>query len=201
MSAVLKPTQYTAEAYLERERAALYKSDFHDGQIFAMTGASREHNLITVNITAALHQQLKNRPCEAYTNDMRVKASIAHSYHYPDIAVVCGGAQFEDGHFDTLTNPTVVIEVLSPSTEAYDRGGKFSNYRKIASLQEYLLVAQDQPYIERYVRQHENWLLTETVGLDATLELSSIACTLALRDVYAKVLAEADIAPENASLS
>jgi Uma2 family endonuclease len=187
MSAVLKPTLYTAEAYLELERAALYKSEFHDGQIFAMTGASREHNLITVNITASLHQQLKNRPCEAYVNDMRVKAAIACSYHYPDIAVVCGGAQFEDGHFDTLINPTLVIEVLSPSTEAYDRGGKFSNYRKIASLQEYVLIAQDQPYIERYLRQTESWLLTETLGLDAIVELSSIGCMLNLREVYDKV--------------
>lgn len=193
MSAVLKPTLYTAEAYLTLERAALYKSEFHDGQIFAMTGASREHNLITVNITAALHQQLKGRPCEAYINDMRVKAAMAHSYHYPDVAVVCGGAQFEDGHFDTLTNPTVLIEVLSPSTEAYDRGGKFSNYRKIGSLQEYVLVAQDQAYIERYTRQQESWLLTEMVGLDAVLELTCIGCTLALREVYDKVFADAEM--------
>ncbi|MCX7098467.1 MAG: Uma2 family endonuclease [Methylococcales bacterium] len=135
MSTQLKPTAYTAEAYLKLERSATSKSEFHDGQIYAMTGASREHNLITVNITAALHSQLKNRPCESYTSDMRVKALKANNYYYPDIVVVCGAPQFEEVAFmDTLTNPTVLIEVLSPSTEAYDRGVKFARYRKIETL-------------------------------------------------------------------
>lgn len=188
MSAVLNPSHYTAEEYIARERSALYKSEFHDGQIYAMTGASREHNLIAVNIAGELRDQLKKRPCEAYINDMRVKAAEARSYHYPDIAVVCGAPQFEDAHVDTLLNPTVLIEVLSPSTEAYDRGGKFTHYRKIPSLREYLLVAQDQPSIEHYVRHEDGWILTEAAGLDASVPLDSIACVLSLREVYDKVL-------------
>jgi Uma2 family endonuclease len=192
MSAVLNPTHYTTEEYLALERSASSKSEFHDGEIYAMTGASRKHNLITVNIARELSVQLKKRPCEAYMNDMRVKAVQARSYHYPDIVVVCGKPQFEDAFVDTLLNPTMLIEVLSPSTEAYDRGGKFAHYRKIASLQEYLLVTQDQASIERYVRQGEVWILTEALGLEASMPLESIGCILSLREVYDKVLDDVD---------
>jgi Uma2 family endonuclease len=192
MPVVLKQTRYTAEEYLTLERSASYKSEFDDGQIHAMTGASRKHNLITVNIAGELRSQLKKRPYEAYSNDMRVKAAEAHSYHYPDIVAVCGTPQFEDAQVDTLLNPTVLIEVLSPSTEAYDRGGKFAHYRKIATLREYLLVAQDQPVIERYMRQGDVWILTEAVGLETSVPLESIDCILSLREVYDKVLDAAD---------
>jgi Uma2 family endonuclease len=191
MSAVLTQTHYTAEEYLTLERNASYKSEFHDGQIYAMTGASRKHNLITVNIAGVLRSQLKKRPCEAYTNDMRVKAAEAHSYHYPDIVVVCGTPQFEDAQLDTLLNPTLLIEVLSPSTEAYDRGGKFAHYRKIATLREYLLVTHNLPSIERYVRQGDVWILTEALGFEASVPLESIDCVLSLREVYDKVLDDA----------
>lgn len=196
MSSVIKQKYYTAEDYLTLERNALYKSEFHNGEIFAMTGASRKHNLIAFNIAGELRAQLKNRPCEAYIADMRVKATKAHSYHYPDIAVVCGTPQFEDAHVDTLLNPTLLIEVLSPSTEAYDRGGKFAHYRKIASLCEYLLVTQDQPSIERYLRQGEVWILSEAVDIGASVSLESIGCTLSLREVYDKVLDDADESAE-----
>ena len=192
MSAVVKQTSYTAEEYLSLERGASIKSEFHDGQIYAMTGASRAHNLITINIARELSQQLKQRPCEAYINDMRVKAATARSYHYPDIAVVCGKPEFEDAQADTLLNPTLLIEVLSPSTEAYDRGGKFAHYRKIASLREYLLVTQDQPGIERYLRQGEVWILSEAQGLDASVSLESIDCRLSLREVYDKVFEDSE---------
>jgi Uma2 family endonuclease len=192
MSRVLEQTHYTAEEYLARERSASYKSEFHDGQIYAMTGASREHNLITVNIARELSVQLKRRPCEAYMNDMRVKAAEARSYHYPDIVVVCGTPQFEDAQVDTLLNPTVLIEVLSPSTEAYDRGGKFAHYRKIPTLREYLLVSQDQPSIERYMRQGDVWILSEAQGLDVSMPLESIDCVLSLREVYDKVLDDSE---------
>ncbi|ANE54089.1 Uma2 family endonuclease [Methylomonas sp. DH-1] len=187
MSAVLQQTRYTAEEYLSLERSTSIKSEFHDGQIYAMTGASREHNLISGNIYRELSQQLKSRPCEAYINDMRVKATEARSYHYPDIAVVCGKPEFEDAQVDTLLNPMLLIEVLSPSTEAYDRGGKFAHYRKIPSLREYLLVMQDQPGIERYLRQGEVWILSEALGLEASVALESIDCRLSLREVYDKV--------------
>ncbi|MDD1622061.1 MAG: Uma2 family endonuclease [Methylococcaceae bacterium] len=192
MSAVLKQTHYTAQEYLSLERSTTVKSEFHDGQIYAMTGSNRKHNLITGNIAVELSVQLKNRPCEAYVNDMRVKAAKARSYHYPDIAVVCGTPEFEDAQVDTLLNPTLLIEVLSPSTEAYDRGGKFSHYRKIASLREYLLVTQDQASIERYLRQGEVWILREAQGLEAAVSLESIDCQLSLREVYDKVFEDSE---------
>ena len=192
MSAVLEKNRYTAEDYLKLERSASSKSEFHDGQIFAMTGASRKHNLVSGNIYRELSLQLKKHPCEAYVNDMRVKAAQANSYHYPDIAVVCGTPKFEDAQVDTLLNPTLLVEVLSPSTEAYDRGGKFAHYRKIETLREYLLVAQDKPSIERYVRQGDVWILTEAVGLEASVPLESIDCVLSLREVYDKVLDDTD---------
>jgi Uma2 family endonuclease len=188
MSTVFKQTHYSEEDYLALERNALYKNEFHGGEIFAMTGASRKHNLVSGNIYRELSLQLKKRRCEAYMSDMRVKAVEARSYHYPDIAVVCGTPQFEDAYVDTLLNPTLLIEVLSPSTEAYDRGAKFAHYRKITSLCEYLLVTQDQPSIERYLRQGDVWILSETVDLDASVSLESIGCTLSLREVYDKVL-------------
>ena len=188
MSALLTKTHYTVEDYLTLERSASYKSEYRDGQIYAMTGASRKHNLVSGNIYRELSLQLKKRPCEAYINDMRVKAAETSSYHYPDVAVVCGTPQFEDAQVDTLLNPTLLIEVLSPSTEAYDRGSKFAYYRKIASLREYLLVAQDQPNIERYVRQGDVWILSEVTGIEASMSLDSIDCMLSLREVYDKVL-------------
>lgn len=190
MSAVTAQHRYSTEEYLGLERRSETKSEFHDGQIFAMTGASREHNLINVNVSRELSRQLKGRPCEAYAADMRVKAAESRSYHYPDFTVVCGMPRFEDDHFDTLLNPTLVIEVLSPSTESYDRGGKFASYRKIESLREYVLVAQEVPRIERFQRTAEGWVLTEAEGLDATLTLDAIGCSLSLREVYEKVLSD-----------
>jgi len=188
MSALPAPKTYTVEQYLDLERNSLEgKCEFVDGQIFAMAGASREHNLIGVNIVRELSNQLKGRPCEAYANDMRVKAAEAKGYHYPDIAVVCGKPEFEDGQMDTLLNPAVLVEILSSSTEAYDRGDKFAGYRKIHSVQEYILVSQDKPLIERYVRQGDAWILTETSGLDGMVNLESIGCVLAMSEVYDRV--------------
>ncbi len=189
MSAIPAKISYTPEEYLALERSSVEgKCEFVDGQIFAMAGASREHNLIGFNIAGELRNQLKGRPCEAYASDMRVKAAEAKGYHYPDVAVVYGKPEFEDGHLDILLNPTVLIEILPPSTEAYDRGDKFAAYRKIASLREYLLVAQDKPRIERYVRQGDSGILTETSGLDGVVGLETVGCALALREVYDRVL-------------
>ncbi len=189
MSAIPAEKTYTVEEYLAMERSSLEgKCEFVNGQIFAMVGATREHNLIGVNITRELSNQLKGRPCEAYANDMRVKAVEARGYHYPDIAVVCGKPEFEDGQMDTLLNPTVLVEILSSSTEAYDRGDKFAAYRKIQSLREYLLVSQDKPLIERYVRQGDAWVLTEIDGLEGVVSLDAIGCVLAMSEVYDRVL-------------
>jgi Uma2 family endonuclease len=191
MSALPAQRTYTAEEYLALERSSLEeRCEFVNGQIFAMAGASREHNLIGVNIAGELRSQLKGKPCEAYSNDMRVKAAEAKAYHYPDIAVVCGKPEFEDGKLDTLLNPTVLVEILSSSTEAYDRGDKFAGYRKIQSLREYLLVSQDKPLIERYVRQGDAWVMTETEGLEGVVNLETIGGVLAMNEVYDRVLAK-----------
>jgi len=154
-----------------------------------MAGASPEHVLITANVTRELGLQLKGRPCRVYSIDLRVRVSETGLYTYPDVVVVCETPQFNDAHRDTLLNPTLIVEVLSPTTEAYDRGEKFGHFRRLESLREYVLVAQDRPRVERYLRQGESneWLLAEASGLQATLPLSSIGCTLALSEVYDKV--------------
>lgn len=181
-------THLTVDEYLAIERQASSKSEYFRGEMFAMSGASRRHNLITVNIAAGLHTRLQQRRCEVYHSDMRVKVNPTGLYTYPDVVVVCGEPLFEDAEVDTLLNPTVLIEVLSKSTADYDRGGKFEHYRTLASLQEYLLVDQDQCHVVHYIRQPDNtWLLTETHNIQDRLHLPSILCDLLLSEVYAKV--------------
>lgn len=187
MSSEIKPFITPAE-YLALERQAEYRSEYLNGEIFAMTGASRKHNLIAGNIFAEFKQQLKGRPCEAYVSDMRVKVTATGLYTYPDVVVVCSEPMLEDAYVDTLLNPTVLVEVLSNSTERYDRIAKSSYYRTLDSLTEHLLVAQDRYRVEQYVRQADNqWLLFDYRSLDNIVELKSIDCSLALRDVYDKV--------------
>lgn len=175
------------EEYLARERKALTKSEYRSGQLYALPGASRKHNIIAVHVSGELYIQLKERSCEIYTNDMRVKVSSAGLYTYPDVVVVCEEPQFEDTHFDTLLNPTVLIEVLSPSTAAYDRGEKFASYQKLDSLCEYVLISQDRIRVEHYLRQEQTWDLTEFHSLSDVFRLVSIACELSLQAIYAKV--------------
>jgi Uma2 family endonuclease len=184
-AAILK--RYTPEEYLALERAAKYKSEYIDGYITAMSGVSREHNLIAGNMFATIHSQLKGRPCEAYSSDMRVRTSPTGIYTYPDVSAVCGGPQFLDDEVDTLLNPNLIVEVLSPSTENYDRGDKFVRYKAIASLREYVLVAQDEVLVKRFVKQGEEWVRTEYRDLGVTLILESIGCANPLREIYAKV--------------
>jgi Uma2 family endonuclease len=180
--------RHTPEEYLALERQAQCKSEYYAGEIFAMAGASRWHNLIVTNVLRELSLQLKGRPCTTYPSDMRVKVSPTGLYTYPDVTVVCGEAQFEDHQQDTLLNPTLIVEVLSESTEAHDRGGKFAHYRKLPSLMEYVLIAQTKPHIEHYVRQPDNrWLLAEADRLADTIHLPSIDCHLALAEVYDKL--------------
>jgi len=179
---------YTPEEYLILERQAEYKSEYFNGEIFAMTGASRRHNLVAANVLASLHGQLRKRPCEVYSSDMRVKVSPTGLYTYPDVVVVCNDPLFDDKQKDTLLNPTVLIEVLSKSTASYDRGEKFEHYRKLDSLTEYLVIAQNKYHVEHYTRQPRNrWLLSETDDIQKTIHLSSIECDLALVDIYDKV--------------
>jgi len=176
------------EDYLAAERQAETKSEFLNGEVFAMSGASRQHNLIAWNLSGALYPQLKERGCEAYVGDMRVHIPATGLYTYPDLAVVCGEPRFEDEELDTLLNPTLLVEVLSPSTEGYDRGRKSAHYRTLDSLGEYLLVSQDEVRVELFTRQEDgHWLLSEASRLDETVTLGSIGCVLRLADVYDRV--------------
>ena len=177
----------TPEEYLAKERKALTKSEYRNGQIYAMPGASRKHNLITVHILGELYVQLRDRSCEVYPSDMRVKVSAAGLYTYPDVIVVCDEPRFDDTHFDTLLNPTVLIEVLSLSTAAYDRGDKFAAYQKLDSLREYVLISQDSVCVEHYLRQEQAWDLTEFRSRNDVSHLVSIGCVLSLLAIYAKV--------------
>lgn len=176
------------EEYLAAERASETKSEYVGGEVYAMTGASRRHNLVTANVTTSLVSQLRGRPCETYTGGMRVRVSRTGAYVYPDVVVVCGEPEFEGRELDTLLNPSLVVEVLSPSTAAYDHGVKWEHYRRLPSLQEYLLIGQDRARVERYTRQGEGlWLFSETEDPAAVIDLASIGCSLDLRDVYDKV--------------
>jgi Uma2 family endonuclease len=181
-------TYISEEEYLAIERAAEYKNEYVNGEIFAMTGASRKHNLINTNLISSLSAQLQDKPCEVYPGEMRVKAPAARSYVYPDVVVVCDEPEFEDDYFDTLLNPTLVVEVLSKSTESYNRLAKAAYYRTIESLIEYLLVAQEEYRVEQYVKQADaRWLLSDVRSLESVLELKAIGCSIALRDLYNKV--------------
>ncbi|HMA33600.1 MAG TPA: Uma2 family endonuclease [Chloroflexia bacterium] len=179
---------YTPEEYLALERQAAAKSEYLAGQIVAMSGASRVHNRISVNLVRVLSAQTLDGPCETYSSDLRVKVSGQGLYTYPDLTVVCGPQQFEDDQVDTLLNPTLIVEVLSPSTEAYDRGAKFGYYRALPSLQEYLLVAQDQALLEHYLRADDSWVFTATRDPGAVVRLPTIACDLPLAEVYRNVI-------------
>jgi len=176
------------EEYLERERAAETRSEYYAGEIFAMAGGTEAHALIAMNVGALLHPQLRQRGCRIYGSDMRVKIPQIGLYTYPDLTIVCGEPRFEDERRDTLLNPTLVVEVLSDSTEAYDRGKKAQSYRTLESLQEYLLIAQSAHHVEQYVRQPDGqWLFSEADGPDAVLSLPTVASELRLADVYEKV--------------
>ena len=179
----------TPQDYLCWERQQETRHEFLDGHVFAMTGVSRAHNVLCLNIASSLHQQLRGKPCEIYANDMRVKVSETGMYTYPDLVAVCGEPRFEDAAVDTLLNPVLIIEVLSESTERYDRGAKFTHYRSLASLREYLLISQNEYRVERYARQPGNhWLLTEYQDLGDRIDLTSLDAHLHLAEVYERLL-------------
>lgn len=177
------------EEYLSLERQSETKSEYLNGEIYAMAGASRRHNFIAGDVYASLLNQLRGRGCDVYTGDMRVRVPAADLYAYPDVTVVCGEPELDDAEVDTLLNPTLIVEVLSRTTESYDRGVKFAYYRTLSSFAEYLVLAQDHVHAEHWVRQgNGGWLLTETDRREDVLELPSIGCTLALRDAYDRVV-------------
>jgi Uma2 family endonuclease len=184
MTAVPKRLLTPAE-YLDRERKAEFKSEYYRGELFAMAGASYEHTRVKDNLARLLGNAFEGGPCVVLTSDLRVKVTPVGLYTYPDVVVVCDRPEFEDAQGDTLLNPTVIIEVLSDSTEKYDRGKKFAFYRQIRSLREYVLVAQDRAQIERFVRQaNETWVLTEFAGLTAEFALATAPARVPLADVY-----------------
>ena len=187
MSAVPKKL-LTPQEYLAQERLAEFRSEYYRGEVFAMAGASWEHTLIKDNLAAETRGQLKGGPCRVLTSDIRVKVSPTGLYTYPDLLVVYDKPQFEDAVVDTLLNPRALVEILSDSTEKYDRGAKFAQYRQIASLQEFILVAQDRVLMERYVRQPDDtWVMTVFTDVNRAFEFASIPVRVPLTEVYSGV--------------
>lgn len=184
------------EEYLAWEREADFKSEYVNGRIYAMAGASLAHNRITGNVHAFLFAQLRGGPCEPFMADMRLKVRATGLYAYPDVMVACDDARYETDGLDTLLDPTVLIEVLSPATEVWDRTGKFAHYRYLPSLREYVLIAQDRMHVEVFARRGEQWLFSELSRPDDVLRLESIGCDLALSEIYERV----DL-PENPPLA
>jgi Uma2 family endonuclease len=192
MSAALahKIDWISPEEYLEIERRAERKSEYFNGEMFLMAGASKEHGHIAVEITAIVRNQLRGKPCVPFGSDTRVKIP-GKNFFYPDLTIACS-PEWMDNEFDTLLNPVVVFEVLSPSNEAWDRGGKFREYRRIPSLREYVLVSQDKPLIEIYSRREDGaWLLRAVEGRDASIALESVeGVVLPLSEIYERVVFE-----------
>ena len=175
---------YTVEEYLAFEREAFEKHEYIDGEIVAMAGASREHNLIGLNIAAEIRFQIKGKNCEVYANDMRVRLK-PNRYGYPDVVVVCGKPKFADDEFDILLNPTILVEVLSHSTRFKDKTEKLEDFRKLDSLKECLLIEQEKMFIEHYIKQTPNqWLLRIYENADEMINLESIGCEISLADIY-----------------
>jgi len=188
----IQPKPYiTPKEYLANERVADYRSEYYKGEIFALAGASRKHNIIITNLITIINPQLRKRNCEIYSNDMRVKVNATGLYTYPDVVVVCDKPKFEDDEDDILLNPIVIIEVLSPSTQNYDRGTKFEHYRTISSLSDYILIAQDKIHVEHYVRQSDrSWLFSEFKSAQDKFQIDSVGCEVAVEEIYEKVAME-----------
>lgn len=181
------PHFVTPQEYLRLEREAEFRHEYVNGEIFEMAGTNRRHNQISTNLIRIIATQILDRGCSVYGTDMRVRIPN-ENYTYPDVVAICGDEQFEDASEDNLLNPIVIIEVLSRSTEAYDRGAKFEQYQTIPSFQEYLLVTQEPYRVEHFVRQDvSTWTYFEFRKPDDKVRLDAIGCELLLRDIYYKV--------------
>ncbi len=175
----------TAEDYLEQERAATEKHEYYQGEVFAMSGASLEHVIITRNITVGIGIKQKGKSCQPFGSDLRIHIPANSLYTYPDLSIICGKPELTDNNFDTATNPSVIIEILSESTRNYDMGTKFKLYRDIPTLREYILIDSETVYVEKHVRQQDNnWLLSELKHEADTLHIESIDIALPLKDIY-----------------
>jgi len=179
---------YSPEEYLELERRAETRHEYSDGEIFEMAGGNKRHNGISANLVRLLGNQLLEQDCVVYGSDMRVQIASTGKYTYPDVVAVCGEEIFEDETEDTLLNPMLIVEVLSKSTEAYDRGAKFEYYQTIESFREYILITQEPFRVEQFVRKEKNvWTYFEFRRPDDKVKLNSIDCELLLRDIYHKI--------------
>jgi Uma2 family endonuclease len=187
MSAIQRP-RLTLPDYDARERRNDFRSEFYNGQMFAMAGGSAVHSLIKTNAARELSSALKGKPCTAYDSDLRILIEATGLYTYPDLSIICGEIQFDGKLSNTAVNPTLLLEVLSESTEAYDRGKKFDHCRQIPTLREYVLVAQDRPHLERFQRNADDtWTLTVVSGLDRSITFPSVGVIVALAEIYHKV--------------
>lgn len=185
---VLPKRRLTPDEYLARERLADVRSEYFRGEVFVMAGGTRHHNRVKENLAGELFARLKGSPCQSFSSDQRVKVSATGLFTYPDVVIVCGKPEYAPEDANTLINPVAVIEVLSDSTESYDRGAKFRNYQQVMSLREYVLVSQNEPIVERYVRQPDNdWLLTTTTGLEGTFAFASLPIQLPMADIFRDV--------------
>jgi Uma2 family endonuclease len=176
--------RYTPEEYLTLERHAEFRSEYIDGRIVAMTGGSIPHNYIVGNIYAGLLARFAGRPCHVFFADVKVRFGWGTNYTYPDVMALCGPPGHGDGHEEVLTNPALIVEVLSRSTEAYDRGEKFKRYKAIETLREYVLISQDEVLVEHFAREGDFWNRTAVTDLDAVIEFRSVACSLPMREIY-----------------
>jgi Uma2 family endonuclease len=193
MSTALK--RITIAGYLQNERNADFKSEYCDGEVFAMAGGSPNHSLIAANVSGEARQLLKAGSCQVFNSDLRLKVCSTDLYTYPDATIVCGELQFDDEVQDTLLNPTVLFEVLPESTERYDRGRKSQHYRQIPSLKVLVLVSQEEYRVEWYTRREDNsWLLQERTSLDQYLNLEPLGIQIPLTEIYRGV-----VLPQNAT--
>jgi Uma2 family endonuclease len=187
MPAVPTP-RYTLQEYFAREEVADYRSEYYRGEIFAMSGGSIRHNTICANTIAGLKSRLRGSTCRAFTSDQRIRVPADDFDTYPDVSVTCGEIELDTIDRHAIVNPRLLVEVLSPSTESYNRGKKFDLYRDAESLREYILVSQDEPLVERFIKQTDgSWNLVVYKGLEATLELPSISCSIPLAEIYEDV--------------
>ena len=187
MSTVWSKPRLTPEEYLAIEDAAEFKSEFHEGEMFAMSGGSYDHSAIATNVTTYLQIRLQGRPCRPLNTEMRLHVPDTTFYAYPDASVVCGSPQYAANSRTTIVNPTLIVEVLSPSTERYDRTAKFWHYQQLTTLQDYVLVTQDAPQVERFSRQGDQWLYTAYKGLESSLPLPVLSIEIPLREIYEDV--------------
>jgi len=182
-----KKLYYSKDEYLEIEAAADYKSEYYQGEIFAMSGGSPRHSRICVNLNRAIWEATRNKDCGGFESNMKLEIAEADAYVYPDLMVVCGDVKLAENTTDVITNPVLIIEVLSPGTEAFDRGKKFEYYRSVESLKEYVLVSQDKPKIETYVKNdRNNWQYTVIEGIEKSIVFKSLDYEVKLEEIYYK---------------